>query len=63
MRVPNGHTLRRGDLRFCRSVLGDGRRLRQTARWKVNLFYVIGMLSAAGLFVYLLVALLDAENL
>lgn len=29
----------------------------------MSLFYVIGALSAAGLFVYLLVALLNAENL
>jgi K+-transporting ATPase KdpF subunit len=29
----------------------------------MNLFYVIGALSSAGLFVYLLVALLNAENL
>jgi K+-transporting ATPase KdpF subunit len=29
----------------------------------MNVLYVVGALSAAGLFVYLLVALLDAENL
>jgi K+-transporting ATPase KdpF subunit len=29
----------------------------------VNLFYVIGALTAAGLLVYLLVALLNAEDL
>jgi hypothetical protein len=29
----------------------------------MNLFYVIGTLTAAALLVYLLVALLDAENL
>lgn len=29
----------------------------------MNLFYVIGALSSAGLLVYLLVALLNAENL
>ena len=29
--VQDGHSFRRGDLRLCRSVLGDGRRLRQTA--------------------------------
>ena len=29
----------------------------------MSLFYVIGGLSSAGLFVYLLLALLNAENL
>ena len=29
----------------------------------MNLFYVIGAVSAAGLLVYLLAALLNAENL
>jgi K+-transporting ATPase KdpF subunit len=29
----------------------------------MNLFYVIGVLTAAGLLVYLLVALLNAEDL
>jgi K+-transporting ATPase KdpF subunit len=41
---------------------GNDRRLRKAGRAQMNAFYVIGALSSAGLLVYLLVALLNAER-
>jgi len=54
----NGHDLHRGDRRLCRDLLGADSRLRQAEGRKMNLFYVIGSLTSAGLLVYLLAALL-----
>ena len=45
-----------GYLRFCRGM-------RQAGRTQMNTFYVIGAVVATGLLVYLIVALLNAEDL
>jgi K+-transporting ATPase KdpF subunit len=61
--VKDGHRIYRrnhrvfaGDLRVCD-------RLRKTGRTSMNAFYIVGALAAAGLLVYLVVALLKAEDL
>ena len=50
-----------GSLRL--AGLCAGRRLRQFGGRKMNVFYLIGAAAAAGLMVYLLVSLLNAEDL
>jgi K+-transporting ATPase KdpF subunit len=43
--------------------LGARDRVRETGRAAMNTFYVIGAVVSAGLFVYLILALLKAEDL
>jgi K+-transporting ATPase KdpF subunit len=45
-----------GDVRFCRG-------LRKADETLMNTLYLVGAVVAAGLLVYLIVALLNAENL
>jgi K+-transporting ATPase KdpF subunit len=59
----HGRGIYRGDSRLRLVGLCAGDRLRQAGGPAMNLFYVIGALTAAGLLVYLLVALLNAEDL
>jgi len=60
----NGHCIYRGDRRLCSDHLRICVRLRCPGRRQaMNLFYVIGAVAAAGLMVYLVIALLKAENL
>ena len=60
----NGHCIYRGDRRLCSAHRRLCVRLRCPGRGQaMNLFYFIGAIAAAGLLVYLVVALLKAENL
>ncbi len=44
-------------------MLGLRRRVRQIGRYAMNIFYLIGAVASAGLLIYLIVALLKAEEL
>jgi K+-transporting ATPase KdpF subunit len=59
----NGHGLSRRHRGTFACHLCAGDWVRQTGRTAMNAFYIIGAAVSAGLLVYLIVALLNAENL
>jgi hypothetical protein len=62
-RGAHGYRLHRRDrLVFCPDM-GHGKRLRQTGRAQMTLFYLIGALASGALLAYLLYAMFNAEDL
>jgi K+-transporting ATPase KdpF subunit len=59
----NGHRLYRRTRGGLAPVLGFRCRLRKTGRKIMTPFYVLGAFISAGLLVYLVIALLKAEDL
>jgi K+-transporting ATPase KdpF subunit len=62
-RVKNGHRIHRSNCALLRNDLRLCVRLRQAGEPSMTLFYMIGAIVAGGLMIYLVVALLKAEEL
>jgi len=63
MRGEHGHRFFRPDRGVFSNDVGACDRLPQTGATAMNTFYFVGAVVAAGLLVYLIVVLLNAENL
>jgi hypothetical protein len=61
--VFHGHRIYRCNRHLCRPDLGHGGSVRTPGSTTMTIFYLIGALAAGGLLVYLLYALLKAEEL
>jgi K+-transporting ATPase KdpF subunit len=59
----DGHRIYRVDRRIFADDMGVCMRLREIGGTSMNTFYILGAVVATGLLVYLVIALLKAEDL
>ncbi|MMZ71585.1 F subunit of K+-transporting ATPase [compost metagenome] len=59
----DGHSIYRRNRGVFPAALGLHKWLQQAGRTSMNMFYVVGAVVAVGLLIYLLAALLNAEDL